>query len=105
MKDLARPLAKTGETARSKGQTDSLPAASKKIIETIEGIARKRDLTMSQVSLAWSISKPFITAPIVGTTKIEQLDELIKGCEVTLSEEEIKEIDALYETTKVVGHS
>lgn len=60
---------------------------------------------MSQVALAWAISKPFITAPIVGTTKLEQLDELIKGCEMTLSPEEVKEIDALYEPTKVVGHN
>lgn len=60
---------------------------------------------MSQVALAWSISKPFISAPIVGTTKLEQLDELIKGCDIELSAEEIKEIDDLYEPTKIVGHA
>jgi hypothetical protein len=60
---------------------------------------------MAQVALAWSISKPFITAPIIGTTSLEKLDDLIKGCDLVLSEEEIKAIDDLHEPGKVVGHS
>ena len=95
----------TGNTDRSKGKGSDLPEASRKIIEKVEAIAKKRDLTMSQVALAWSISKPYISAPIVGTTKLEQLDELIKGCDVTLSAEETKEIDDLYESQKVFGHA
>lgn len=101
--DLARPLATS--TARSKDISfGELSEPSKKIITKIEEIAKKRDLTMSQVALAWSLSKPFISAPIVGTTKLEQLDELVKGCDVELTVEEIKEIDELYQATKVFGH-
>jgi aryl-alcohol dehydrogenase-like predicted oxidoreductase len=104
--DLARPLRTSGETERSKRfGADGLTGASKAIIAKVEEIASKRGITMSQVALAWSISKPFISAPIVGTTKLEQLDELIKGCEIELTAEEIKEIDDLYEPAKIVGHS
>ena len=60
---------------------------------------------MAQVALAWSLSKPFITAPIVGTTSLNKLDDLIKGCEVELSAEEIKEIDDEYKTQSVIGHN
>jgi len=60
---------------------------------------------MAQVALAWSLSKPFITAPIVGTTSLDKLDDLIKGCEVELTAEEIKEIDEEYKTQSVIGHN
>jgi aryl-alcohol dehydrogenase-like predicted oxidoreductase len=71
----------------------------------VETIAKKRNISMAQVALAWSLSKPFITAPIVGTTSSDKLDDLIKGCEVELSTEEIKEIDEEYKTQSVIGHN
>jgi len=60
---------------------------------------------MAQVALAWSLSKPFISAPIVGTTSLDKLDDLVKGCEVELTAEEIKEIDDEYKTQSIIGHS
>jgi aryl-alcohol dehydrogenase-like predicted oxidoreductase len=71
----------------------------------VETIAKKRNISMAQVALAWSLSKPFITAPIVGTTSLDKLDDLIKGCEVELTAEEIKEIDDEYKTQSVIGHN
>jgi len=60
---------------------------------------------MAQVALAWSLSKPFISAPIVGTTSLDKLDDLVKGCEVELTAEEIKEIDDEYKTQSIIGHN
>jgi aryl-alcohol dehydrogenase-like predicted oxidoreductase len=60
---------------------------------------------MAQVALAWSISKPFISAPIVGTTSLEKLEDCIKGCSLELTEDEIKSIDEGYEPGPVVGHA
>lgn len=60
---------------------------------------------MAQVALAWSLSKPLISAPIVGTTSIDKLEDLIKGCQVELTKDEIKEIDDLYEPQGIIGHS
>lgn len=49
----------------------------KAINEAVGQIAQKRGLSMAQVALAWSLSKPYITAPIIGSTRLEALDELI----------------------------
>lgn len=62
-------------------------------------------VSMAQVALAWSLSKPFISAPIIGTTKIAQMDDMIKGVHLELSKEEVESLDGLYEVCKVVGHA
>ncbi|KAG8943121.1 hypothetical protein FRC04_003201 [Tulasnella sp. 424] len=66
-------------------------------------IADKRGVSMAQVALAWSISKPFVTAPIVGTTSIEKLKDLVAGVGLKLTEEEIKSIDEPYLPRAVAG--
>ena len=71
----------------------------------VESIAKIRGISMAQVALAWSIAQPFVTAPIIGTTSLEKLDDLIQGCEVELTEEEIKGISELYEAGSVQGHN
>ena len=60
---------------------------------------------MATVALAWVLSKPFITSPIVGMSKKERVDEAIQAIEFKLSEEEIKSIDDLYEPRRIMGHS
>lgn len=59
---------------------------------------------MAQVALAWTLSKPFITAPIVGTTSTDKLKDLIGALKVTLNVEEVKYIDELYVTRPIAGH-
>lgn len=104
---LCRPYSEEKNTDRSKELSFGGPPsdATKAIIAKIEGIAKKRDIPMSHVAFAWSTSKPFVTAPIIGTTKIEQLKDMIEAVHVELTEEEVKEIDDLYEPTKVFGHA
>ncbi|GJJ08937.1 hypothetical protein Clacol_003157 [Clathrus columnatus] len=55
-------------------------SATESIINRVEEIAKKRGLTMAQVALAWCHSKPGLTAPIVGTTSLKNLQELIGKC-------------------------
>ena len=43
----------------------------------MEELSKKKGVTMAQVALAWSLSNEFITAPIVGTTSLENMKELI----------------------------
>ncbi|KAL4926670.1 aldo/keto reductase [Aspergillus undulatus] len=76
----------------------------KRINEKIEEIAKKRDVSMAIVALSWSLSKPFITAPIIGMSKKERIDEAIKATEFKLSEEELKCIDELYVPKSIIGH-
>lgn len=103
--DLARPHDKKAETERSQGGGLPLQESSKKIIDKVSDIATRKNISMAQVALAWSLSKPYISAPIVGTTSIDKLEDLIKGCQVELTKDEIKEIDDLYEPQAVFGHS
>ncbi|WWD05780.1 hypothetical protein V865_003863 [Kwoniella europaea PYCC6329] len=105
---LCRPASSDPQTERSSNTSrmfGTTTSADHKIISTIEEIAKERNISMAQVSLAWSLSKEFISAPIIGTTSIEKLDDLLKGLEVKLSEEEIKRIDGDYEPKAIFGHS
>lgn len=75
----------------------------KKINEKIEEIAKKRGASMATVSIAWSLSKPYMTSPIIGMSKVERVDEAVEAVNFDLTKEEIEEIDALYVPKKVIG--
>ena len=59
------------------------------IADRVVEVAKQKGVLPIQVALAWVLSKPGVAAPIVSTTKIAQLDELIAGMSVTLSPDEI----------------
>jgi len=106
---LARPWKSWTNTARAthegNGPAGQDPTeADKKINEMIEDIAKKRGVSMATVSVAWCLSKPFVTSPIVGMSKKERVDEAIKAIDFKLSEEEIKNIEDLYVPRKIIGH-
>ncbi|MFN4173832.1 MAG: aldo/keto reductase [Parachlamydiaceae bacterium] len=75
----------------------------KAIILTVEQLAKKHHVSMSQISLAWVLSKPFITAPIIGATKPHHLDEALAALDIKLSDEEIKALEAPYFPREVAG--
>ncbi|KAJ3575321.1 hypothetical protein NP233_g1173 [Leucocoprinus birnbaumii] len=63
--------------------------ATQEIVKRVENIAKKRGINMAQVSLAWVLSKPGVTAPVVGTTSLENLSDLvgavgIRGVEIPI---------------------
>lgn len=72
--DTVRVATDTNYKARGLDKPDE---SRKEINEVIGQIAKKRGISMAQVALAWSLSKPYITAPIIGSTRLEALDELI----------------------------
>lgn len=51
---------------------------------------------MAQIALAWVLHSDFVCAPLVGTSRIEKLDELVETLEVKLSEKEIKYLEEPY---------
>jgi len=75
----------------------------KPVNERIEAIAKQRGVSMARVTLAWILSKDFITAPIVGTTSLGKLRDIRGALEVKLSSEEAKSIDDLYEPRNIFG--
>jgi len=97
---LARPRRQSkGATTRS----DNDPYADRiyadvnwEIVDVVERVAAARGVPMARVALAWLLSKRDVTAPIVGATKMPQLDDAIASLDVTLSPDEIAALEAPY---------
>ena len=66
-------------------------------------VAAARGIARAQVALAWLLSKPVITAPIVGATKLHHLDDALASVNVKLSSEEITSLEEPYVPHAVVG--
>jgi aryl-alcohol dehydrogenase-like predicted oxidoreductase len=104
---LARPW--NEETERSKGDAfaQQLYSATqendREVVEALSNLAHERGLPMAQLSLAWLLSKPGITAAIIGATKAGHLADGVAALEVTLSAEEIERLEAPYRPHPVVG--
>ena len=59
---------------------------------------------MSRVALAWVLSKPDVSAPIIGTTSLANLEDLLGALEVQLTEDDIKYLEEEYRPLPVSGH-
>src|SRR4030095_5447635 len=73
------------------------------ITERITQVARRRGLLNVQVALAWVLQQPGITAPIVGVTKLEQLNQLVGALPVKLEAEELQALSEAYQPKEVVS--
>ncbi|KAJ7300924.1 NADP-dependent oxidoreductase domain-containing protein [Mycena albidolilacea] len=78
--------------------------ASKTIVNKVEEIAKKRGISMAQVAVAWTLSKDPVSAPIVGTTSLANLADIVGAIYVQLTEEEIKSLEEPHLPTKIFGH-
>jgi aryl-alcohol dehydrogenase-like predicted oxidoreductase len=105
---LTRPWG--GETARS--QTDRIIAnlytkteeSDRAVVGVVEQIAAAREVPMAQVALAWVLAQPGMTAPIVGVSKMGQLEDALAAVELTLTVQEIAALEAPYVPHPVAGH-
>lgn len=93
--------AKTDQSAVKK--YDQTEAQDKEIVKRVEEIAKKKGVTMAQVSLAWLLHQDVVAAPVVGVTKMYQLEDAVKAIEVVLSKEELDYLEALYEPHRISG--
>ncbi|EKK5266922.1 aldo/keto reductase [Cronobacter dublinensis] len=74
-----------------------------RIAERLAYIAQDKGVSRAQVALAWLLSKPGVVAPIIGSSREEQLQELIEAVDVTLTSEEMAELETPYKAHPVVG--
>jgi aryl-alcohol dehydrogenase-like predicted oxidoreductase len=75
------------------------------IVQRVSELAEARGLPMAQVALAWMLSKPGITAPIVGATKPHHLEDAVAALSVQLTTDEIRRLEEGYEPHPVIGYS
>jgi aryl-alcohol dehydrogenase-like predicted oxidoreductase len=74
------------------------------IVEQVAALADARGVTRAQIALAWLLSKPVVSSPIVGVTKAYQLEDAISAVSITLEADEIEALEKPYRPHRVAGH-
>lgn len=98
-----------GETSRAK--TDDFAHklyyqdADFAVVDRVTEVAAKRGVPNAQVALAWLLSKPAVTAPIVGASKPQHLNDAIAAVGLKLDAAEIKSLEEPYRSHPILGHS
>ena len=75
---------------------DATNDVDKAVVDNLEKVAREHGRTMAQESLAWMLSKPEITAPIVGCTSVKHVEDAVSALDIQISDEEVKALEAPY---------
>jgi len=97
-----------GDSARAKtdgyGQSLYYRDEDFDVARRVQDVANARGVSPSQVALAWVLGKPHVTAPIVGASRLEHLDQSLAALDIRLSPEEVLRIEELYQLHPVLGH-
>ena len=97
-----------GETTRSK--TDPFGAKiyyrddDFAVVDRLTEVARRLGKPNMQVALAWMLTKPFVTAPIIGASKPGHLDDAVAALEIKVSPDDVKRLEEPYQPHPVLGH-
>jgi aryl-alcohol dehydrogenase-like predicted oxidoreductase len=70
----------------------------------IEELAEEYDVTMAQLTIAWHLHTDHVTAPIIGVSSIDHLEEAVEAVDISLSDSDKEYIEAPYEPVPIVGH-
>ena len=104
---LSRPTW-SADTLRSKtdkaaaNKYDSTKDMDMEIVKRVDELAKKKNVSMTQIALAWQLAKG-VASPIIGVTKEKYLDDAVGTFHVKLSKEDIDYLEELYVPHKVVG--
>ncbi|HEY1509099.1 MAG TPA: aldo/keto reductase [Solirubrobacteraceae bacterium] len=107
---LAGNRTRSGERLTTRANTDPFgdslytPETDFSVIDRLGEIAGRLGAPSAQVALAWLLQKPGVTAPIVGATKIEQLEDALAAEKLSLSEADAAELEELYAPHAIAGH-
>ena len=74
------------------------------VVERVVELARERGVSPAQIALAWLLQRPGVSAPIVGASKLPQLDEAIGALDIELDEAECKSLEEPYRPHPILGH-
>lgn len=92
--------AKTDEFGKKLYQADSDFG----IVNRLSEIAAERNLSNARIALAWVLSKPAITSPIIGASKMGHLEDAVAALSVQLTAKEIAQLEELYQPHPVLDH-
>ncbi len=108
---LTRPWETEPSTSRAgsdefgKMMYRTMEDADRRVVERVAALSTERGIPMAQLALAWMLSKPFVTAPIVGASKPHHLEDAAAALSVKLSADEIASLEELYVPHPVLGFS
>ncbi len=108
---LAGNRTRAGDRLTKRAETDAFaeslykPEIDFDVVDRADEVALHRGVSTAQVALAWLLRKPGVTAPIVGATKLEHLEDALGGEQLALSDEEIGRLEELYRPHAVAGHA
>jgi aryl-alcohol dehydrogenase-like predicted oxidoreductase len=74
------------------------------VVERAEEVAKELGVPVAQVALSWLLHKG-VTAPIIGATKVEHVEDAVSAVEVKLSDEQIKRLEEPYRSHSIMGHT
>ena len=98
-----------GDTSRAKSdhlaQRYYYQPADFAVLDAVERVAAARGASNAEVALAWVLSRPAVTAPIIGASKPHHLDQAITALSMELSAQEIAALEAPYVPHRVLGHA
>ncbi len=103
-----RPRETRGDTLR--GQTDTYAHGmyyrddDYAVVDRVVAVAERHGVKPAQVALAWLLNKPGVVAPIIGASKMYQLEEAVAAVEVKLSAEDHAYLEEVYQPHPVLGH-
>jgi aryl-alcohol dehydrogenase-like predicted oxidoreductase len=106
---LARPHEEYETTARAKETLSATyhPYADGggiEINERVQELAADKDASMAQIAIAWLLHKDWVTAPVIGPSSLEHLDDAIGALEIELSSNDMEYLEEPYEPVVVSGH-
>ena len=108
---LAGNRTRDGERLTTRARTDAFgdslykPEVDFDVIERAQAVGRERGVPTAQVALSWLLHRPGVTAPIVGATKLEHLEDALAAEQMSLSGDEIARLEERYVPHAVAGHS
>lgn len=86
-----------------KAKYDATANVDRLVVERVATIAEKHDVPRSQIALAWLLQKDPVTAPIVGTTKMNHLEDAVAALSIMLTPEEVAILEELYVPHPISG--
>jgi aryl-alcohol dehydrogenase-like predicted oxidoreductase len=101
----AQPSARSETDKVSRALYSASEDADRQVVAAVESVAAARGVPMAQVALAWVIQHAGVSAPIVGATKLEQLDDAAAALDLKLAPEEVATLEAPYLPHAVAGFS
>jgi aryl-alcohol dehydrogenase-like predicted oxidoreductase len=108
---LTRPWDERQSTERAatdpfgKALYATMEEADRRVVDQVGRVAAARGVSMAQVALAWMLSKPVVTAPIVGATKPHHLEDAAAALSLTLTPEEVASLEESYVPHPTLGFS